>query len=296
MSNDQSDRQEGTFENIPIQFDRPWKAVRGDAEADNLMTTNFGIRFIHYACMPDPLYQVDLGGIRTSFDQEDNQQFSDNDKFHRENGFLYFRKGIIWGIFQNNSKDFRSIPSGLYSDSGATITLNRYYQDSDEKIKITENDKFIPCELPSEFFSVNWQKFDHNPTGYDRLEFKACEVVDLIDSSGVVYNQNVDFTIQDGNIHWTDGANRPGLDSTSGKGKVCSVRYTYKPYFYVKMVMHDIRIRPAVDPDTGQIVSKSGPLLVSIQADWIYLDRRTANDGDTAAQLDAADTPNTGPR
>jgi hypothetical protein len=60
--------------------------------------------------------------------------------------------------------------------------------------------------------------------------------------------------------------------------------------------MHDIRIRPSIDPDTQEVTGRSGPLLVSIVADWIYLDRRTANDRDAAAQLDAATGENTGPR
>lgn len=293
---DQSDRKPGEYKDVPIIYDDPWNAVRPDAAAENLHIANQGIKFHHYMCVPDPLFQHEAGDVRHSFAADDgNEQFVANDRFHRENGFIYVKTGVVYGTFMGNAKDFKAIAAGLYGSSGATISLNRYYVGTEQKINMSENDKLIPCELTSEFFSVNWQKFTHNPTGVDRLQFKACEILFLIDSDGIQYMPGRDFNLENGSIRWIDGADRPGLDTLSGKGKVCAVRYTYKPFYYVKMMLHDIRIRPVLNMDGG-VEAKAGPVLATVQADWVYLDRRTNDDKDPAAVVDEGTGTNTGPR
>jgi hypothetical protein len=291
-----SNRLPGTFENVPTQFHRPFDAVRPDMPAENFFIANQGIHFFHYQCVSDPLYQVNSGDARHSFDQEENQQFEDTDRFHRENGLIYFKKGVVLGIFQGNHKDSKRLTSGLYTSAGASMTLNRYYIDTTDKIEVCENDKLIPCEMPCEFFTTITHKFDHNPTGIDRLQFKAVNVSHLIDSAGIIYVQDEDFTLVCGCINWINGRNRPGIDPLSGKGRVCGIRYTYKPFYYLAQILHDIRIKPAMDPVTGAISAVAGPVLVQAVADWVYLDRRTANSNAADAQLHAGDGSNTGPR
>jgi hypothetical protein len=296
MSNDESGRRPGTFNNVPIQFNNPFDAVRPDMSAENAFIANQGIRFFHYVSVVDPLYQVQSGDVRHSFDQEENAQFEDTGRFHRENGFIYFKKGIVYGIFTGNSKDLRYLSAGLYTDSGATLSLNRYYEGTEEYIKISENDKLIPCELPKEFFTTISHKFDHNPTGIDRMQFRPQEVTHLIDSAGIVYVQDEDFKIANGVLRWIDGRNRPGIDPLSGSGRVCGIRYTYKPFYYIKMILHDIRIKPHIDPISQEVTTKAGPVLVNIVADWVYLQNRTQNANAVDAVLEAGDTSNTGPR
>lgn len=295
-NNDQSNQT--PVNDIQIQYDQPWTAVRGDSTGDNnFIAKTFGIKFMHYMCVPDPLLQNSPGDVRHSFGYDDgNQQFVESDRFHRENGFIYVKQQIIMGIFQGNTKDMRNLIAGLYGDSGANISLNRYYQDTNQKINVSENDKLVPCELPEEFHTVDYQKFTHNPTGIDRMQFKVCDVVFLIDSKGVQYHQGQDFNVVNGAIQWIDGGDRPGLDPKTGKGRTCAVRYTYKPYYYIKTVLHDIRIRPSMDPDTGEVTPKAGPVLVNVMADWIFLERRNADDKDAASQLDDDSGENTGPR
>jgi len=293
---DESQRKPGEFQNAPINYNDPWDAVRPDFAAENLHIANQGLKFFHYMCVPDPILQHNAGDVRHSFGYDDgNQQFENNDRFQRENGFIYVKKGVIYGTFMNNSKDFKNIAAGLYGASGATISMDRYYKDTTEKITVSENDKLIPCELPSEFFSVNWQKFTHNPTGIDRMQFKVCEVLFLIDSDGVAYQKDQHFQVVNGYIQWIDGASRPGIDEQTGSGKVCAIRYTYKPFYYIKTVLHDIRIRPKLEPD-GNVTPKAGPVLAMVQADWVYLQHRTQEDKDTAQVLESGDGGNTGPR
>lgn len=293
---DSSSRKPGDFNDVQIEFNDPWDAVRGDPEGENnLISKTFGIKFVHYICLPDPLYNVKQGDIRQSFDHADMQQFADTDRFHRENEFLYIRKGEVFGIFQGNKKDLKSVAAGLYSDNGAMISINRHYIGTEEAVQISENDKLVPCELPSEFWTVNWQKFEHNPTGIDRMQFKVCSVVALIDNTGAMYFDGKDFVVEEGHVRWVDGGDRPGLDPITGQGRVCSIRYIYKPYYYIKTNLHDIRMRPQLDGQ-GNVTGKAGNVLALVQADWIYLDRRTASEKDEAAQLEEGQGDNEGPR
>ena len=296
MSNDQSDNKKGTYNPVGLPYAFPPDMVKSDPQIENFFVANTGIKLMHYISMPDPLYKVEAGAIRQSFDQEENGQFQNNDRFYRENGFLYFKKAIIMGNFQSNTKDLKNLTAGLYTSAGASMTLNRYYEGTDEKIEISENDKLVPCELEEEFHTTIAHEFQHNPTGIDRLQFPANKIVMLIDSAGKIYNQDEAFTVCNGVLTWIAGQDRPGIDPVSGHGRICSVRYTYKPYFYIKLILKDIRVKPTIDRLTGQVTVKAGPVLVQLQADWVYLNERTQAKDNPVQELNAADTENVGPR
>ena len=63
-----------------------------------------------------------------------------------------------------------------------------------------------------------------------------------------------------------------------------AIRYKYKPYFYVKNVVHDVRIVAQSDPMTGDIVMKKAPVQAMVQADILFLDNRSHQDEDNAMQ------------
>lgn len=280
---------------LPQNYSDPFQSVAMNPHAINSFISGLGIRFLHLQAIQDPLYKNSEGDPRHSFDQQDNYMFENSSVFTRENGFLYFPKKVVVGIFMNNSKNLKSIDAGLYSDSGAMVTFNRFYEGTNEIVEISEYDKFIPCELASEFFTTSLHQFEHNPSGIDRLQFPAEAVRILIDSDKKTYQQGVDFQLIEGQIKW--GENRPGYNKITGKGKVCAIRYIYKPYMYCKQVMHDIRVRPEiVDINTGETKSTASGMLCLLQRDFIFLDKRTADDTDVQAQLNAMDTQNTGPR
>jgi hypothetical protein len=295
MANRESKKGDG-IQPIPIAYDNPWFTVLGDRPANNLLIANWGIRFKHFIALPDPLFQKEIGALRMSHDQEENYQFiTDTDDFYRENGFLYVFQGYVYGVFTSNKKDLLSIAASLENYSGAMLSVNRYYENSPDYCRIAEYDKLIPCDLPEEFHTVQWEKFNASRTNVDRLMFKVCRVQFLIDSDGVRYAQDQDFIITDkGVIQWNEGAG-PGSDTTTGIGKVCSVRYEYKPYFYCKSVLKDIRFWPSLG-ESGGPESRTAPQLVLVQSDWIFLDRRNANENDAEVQLNAEDGGNFGPR
>jgi hypothetical protein len=295
--NNQSTKKAGLIPN-PIIYNGPnlWQQVLGDAAANNHLIAKTGILFVHHMAIPDPLFQKEIGSLRLSFDQEENFQFSrDNTNFYRENNFIYVPRGKVYGTFTGNSKTLLEIASGLESYSGATLSVNRYYEDTTDYARISEFDKLIPCGLGKEFLSTNWQKFVPSRTRTDRMQFPVCEVQFMIDANGIQYAQGVDFDLNNGVIQWKEGAG-PGTDPVSGNGVICSIRYLYKPYFYCKNVMHDIRMFPSLNNNVPASVISSAPQLIQIQSDFIFLDRRNAEASDPAQQQDAADGGNVGPR
>lgn len=306
---DKSDRK--SHINNLMDFESPWDSVIPNNDATNLFISGLGIIFNHYVAIPNPIYESNLGDLRRSFPEESTALNADKRFDFIENGFLYKFAGQVWGIFQGNNKQFREIASGLYTESGAFVTFNRYYRSSNKYASFAEYDKLIPCISGKEFFSVNWEKTQVNQTGINRLQFPACEIEYIIDSAGREYLENQDFKLENGNIRWISrqGADRPGIDPNTGKSRVISVRYKYKPTYYVRNLAHDIRMHPTIDSqgepqwpmstDTnGEIVYKPGPTSVNIVADFVFLDRRTADEDAKDAQLedDNSDNGNVGPR
>jgi hypothetical protein len=280
---------------LPQVYPDPFQSVTMNPDAINNFIDGMGIRFMHFQAIPDPLFKRAEDEPRRSFNQEDSYLFEKTNVYTRENGFLYFPKAIVVGIFMGNSKNLQSSSAGLHNFSTASISFNRYYEGTTEVVEMSEYDKLIPCENGMEFFTTSWQSLDHNVSGIDRLQYPALAVRIFIDSSGKTYKQDIDFTLIDGQIKWT-GSNRPGYDKNTGKGKVCSIRYTYKPYYFVRELSHDIRIRPSIDPDTGAVSAKASGMLATIQREYVFVNSRNADDSDITQQLDNMDTDNTGPR
>jgi hypothetical protein len=306
-----SDRKPETHVNILMDYNSPWDAVIPNNDATNSFISGLGIVFNHYVAIPNVIHEANIGDLRRTFHEEDSNEFVNSKKFDFiENGFLYKYAGQVWGIFQGNNKSFRELASGLYSDSGAFVTFNRYYRGTNKYASFAEFDKLIPCISGSEFFSVNWEKTTANPTGINRLQFPACEIEHIIDNRGQEYIQGKDFKLESGYIRWIDSAaaSRPGIDPMTGKSRVMAIRYKYKPTFYVRQLAHDIRITPTFNEQgdlinglevapNGDIKYTPGPTSVAIVADFVFLDRRTPEPNEIDAQLDTEDDGgNVGPR
>lgn len=309
---DVSDRKNSTHNNVLMDFGSPWDSIIPSNDATNNFISGIGMVFNHYVAIPNVIHESNIGDLRRLYDEDANSQFVKNGQFDFiENGFLYKFKGQVWGIFTGNNKQFNQIASGLYSASGAFVTFNRYYRSTNKYASFMEYDKLIPCITGKEFFSTHFEKTTVNSTGINRLQFPACEIEHIIDSNGQEYLEGRDFDLMSGYIKWIDGtgANRPGIDWKTNKGRVIGIRYRYKPTFYVQALAHDIRMYASFDAtgesnyslstkENGEIEYKSGPTSVNIVADYIFLDRRTAEPDKIDAQLDDddSDNGNVGPR
>jgi len=257
---------------IDIKYNDPWEQVNSSATAWNNFVAGLGLRFQHWAFTPYVLGATDTGSLRNYDEQRVKKS---DDKTVYDNNGMYRYMGDVFVIWQSNSKREAQLPPGYYPDSIATITLNRHYIDTTEIIGLSEYDKFIlvlrPEDDPLEFATVNWEGYQHNPTGIDRLMFKAVRVDYISDANGVEYIDGKDFVVSEGNIKWLPNGTRPGFDNASSEGVIMSVRYRYIPSFYIKNATHELRSHSTVNPNTGTKTAVRMPMTASVQIDWVFL-------------------------
>lgn len=58
------------------------------------------------------------------------------------------------------------------------------------------------------------------------------------------------------------------MDSSTKEGKVCSVRYTYRPYWVVSRLIHEVRVAHVVDMDGRKVVRM--PQNALLQREFFY--------------------------
>lgn len=286
---DQSDNKPGDRNDVPVIYQDPFDAVRADLSAENVFIANNGILFAHYKVFPCVIGQKDFDGVRRSFDHAYENQGC---PIQCERGLAYQFVGHVRGIFVNNSKNLsKQFPGGWVPNGQAAVTLNHFYVNTSDAVYVSEYDKLVPCECPDTFWAENWQKVQHSPTGTDRLQFPAFKVPILVDSDGKKYTQDIDFTVEDGQIKW--GQNRPGNDQ-QGRPKIYSIRYTYRPYYYVKTVLHEQRLKAEIDPYTQEVRMRGGPTQCVLEQAHIFLNN-LYNDQQKDSQQQSGTGGNTGP-
>lgn len=228
-----------------------------DVDAFDEAIRAHGVRFIHYRGMRNPV------GLIDKFDS----RRPDDDHSGSSNGLIYTKAGCITALFTGNSKDLRAMDGGNLNAANAQITPARTYDCSDEPIYLAPMDKLY---LEEESVMVTHQQLvDAHETGIDRLKFPALKVLDLIDASNVRYQQETDFKVISGKVHWC-GPNRPGTNPETGVGRVYAVRYLYRPYWLVDRLMHEIRMAQAEHPMTGARSTVRMPQAALIQREYVF--------------------------
>ncbi len=206
---------------------QPDRQPRFDLDGFDAAIADKSLKLIHYRSMRCP------GGL----DSAKDVRRSHEDHLGCSNGFLFREAGRCTALFTGNSVQQRQGEPGVLAASSASMTLPRFYTDTQKQVRAAQFDRFF---LPDDAILVEtWEVFDHSLSGVDRMKYPVAEVVDLVSASGKFY-QLGDFSIVDGKLMW-QGNNQPG-GGPSGRGEVCSVRYLYRPYWYVDSMHHDLRI------------------------------------------------------
>jgi hypothetical protein len=224
-----------------------------------------GVKFVHYKAMPSPIGMKDRGEYRKS-DSLDVMQ---------ENGMLYQASGCFTAVFLGNSKSSHSVEGGIFDQSTARITLPRYYDlDSNvsagQEITLAVGDRIYIKEM--EVNVVNYQRAEYGVDRSDFLQYPAVCVEFLVDSRGIEYKQGVHFVIdKNGNIAWKDGANNPGIDPDTGKGRVYSIRYKYNAHWYIVSIPNEVRITNVTE--NGVRTPSRMPYHAMIQREYVYHNR-----------------------
>lgn len=262
-----------SFDDVRLDFVNG-RSVSFDFEAFNDLMASQGVQLVHYRAMRCPIGLKDATDVRKS----------DDCSLDCSNGFVYTKAGNITGIFTGNSKREQAQEYGWLQDASANLTLPTHYED-EKIVHLARYDRLYLCE---ENITVGtWQLVEAHATSVDRLDFPAVEIIDLVDSRGKVYRTG-DYSLVNGKIKWVS-QNQPGQDIATGKGVVYAVRYTYRPYWYIKSFNHEVRVSQTNMPIEGMPETERKihrlPYEVSVQREYFFQN-----------QVAKDETPDTNPR
>lgn len=234
----------------------PFQVHFNPADIDEFIVAH-SIPFIHYRAMRCP------GGMKHKYDARN----AEDCHLGCSHGYLYTQAGTVLCASTGNSSKLAQYDPGLLTGSSISVTPPRYYADERDPTRPVQLLQFDRMYLTDDTIVVPmWETFEAHQTGVDRLRFPVVEVVDLIDNLGRRY-QTGDFQVSDGKLVW--GQNRPGEDPDTGKGRVCSVRYLYRPYWYVSQLVHEVRVSTVDDPD-GKVVTARLPQSAILQREYLF--------------------------
>ncbi len=205
----------------------PGTGVAFDPDAFDTAIRSQGVPFIHWRAMECPVGLIDQYDERRPHD----------DHSGCSNGHIYTEAGTITCLFMGSGSKTDSQDIGYLDGSTVKITAPRMYDGTNTPVQLANFDRLY---LPDEITVPAHQLVETSATGKDRLNFPVVEVMDIVDARGKRYGAG-DYTVENGQIKWLNGSG-PGFDLQLGKGLVYSIRYTYRPYYYVNRILHQIRI------------------------------------------------------
>lgn len=228
--------------------DIPNGSVVYDLDAFEELVQAHGLVFQHFVAMRDPIGLISKTDIRRP-----NAVYDD----HISNGFYYIEGGKIRALFSGNTKEVRASSGGITDSGIAQITPSLVYLNTNQKTYLAPYDRLYLDE--SSILTTRTDLVNTSITGHDRLPFPVVEVLYLVDSDGTRY-QNSDFSIVNGGITWD--AKRPS--------SVYSIKYTYRPFWLVHRMVHDIRIVQAVDYAGDRQVKQAHQSSI-VQREYLFL-------------------------
>lgn len=236
-----------------------------NTKAQEQFAQDKGTIFEHWAAIPSPIGLKDRGDYRRS----------DTLDTIAENGFIYKKVGEFTATIVSNSKSNNQMEGGIFDNSTARLILPKFYNarcpSKTKEIALLPGDRLYTKGI--ELKVDNYQRAEFGIKHSDFLQFPAKCVSHLMDSRGIEYTYGLDFIIDNqGNIKWVDGKKNPGIESSTGKGRVYSIRYTYLAFWYVSQLVNEIRV---TNDGAGNPVRL--PYQVTIQREYVYHNRNRGN-------------------
>lgn len=205
------------------------------------LSTGLGADFKHYKAMPSPIGQNDRGDYRRS----------DGVDTITSNGMLYTCAGVFTATMTDNSREQKRSTGGILDPSESKLVLPRFYNvagnsapATGSRIYLAPGDRIYYSDPNADDRVANYHKMDYQPN-VDNIPMFPIYQLDgpIVDSLNRTYSCGADFEItSDGNISWIAGGNNPGIDPNTGKGRIYSVRYLYKAFYYIVALPKEVRI------------------------------------------------------
>lgn len=235
----------------------PFQVHFSPADFDDALIAH-AVPFLHFRAMKCPV------GLKSKHDV----RRVDECRLGCSNGFIYTEAGLAWCTPSGNSAKLIQYDPGLLTGASISVTPARYYADEADPYRLVQLLQFDRMYLKDASIVVpTWETFEAHETGVDRLRFEVVEVIDLMDNLGRRYVQG-DFVVTSGKLVW--GSKRPGVDPDTGHGRLCSVRYTYRPYWYVSQLVHEVRVSTVQDPDSNGLVTVRMPQSAILQREYVF--------------------------
>lgn len=235
-----------------------------DLTKQDQFVTSLGVQFVHYKAIPSPIGLKDKGNYRRS----------DAIDTITSNGFIYKKSGCFTATMVGNSKYQKRSDGGVLDDSTARIIMPRFYDKLGEaaggdRIYLAPGDRVYIADPDADVLVPNYQKMEYEMGVDNRPMFPICKLEYLQDSLGNFYKEGRDFEITNqGDIRWLPKGKNPGIDPDTKKGRVYSVRYLYRSYWYILQIPNEVRITNITSE--GQRSPQRMPYYAVIQREYVY--------------------------
>lgn len=236
---------------------------------------SLGAIFSHYRAMPSPIGQKDRGDYRRS----------DGVDTITSNGMIYRCAGKFTATMTDNSREKARNEN---DPSQSRLVMPRFYDEvngNETRIYLAPGDRLYLSDPDADVLVSNYQKMDYE-LGDNVPVFPIVKLEDnIVDSQNNEYRCGIDFNITpSGNIRWIDGAKNPGIDPDTGKGRIYSIRYLYKAYWYVVSLIKEVRV---TNVTTGNVRGPERmPYYAMLVREYVY---HNQNKGDDKNQLKSKD-------
>lgn len=263
-------------------IDRNMEYVQESFDLDRLdnFVTGLGVEYMHYKAIPSPIGQNDRGDYRRN----------DGVDTITSNGMIYKCAGKFTATMTDNSRDRKRGEAGVLDPSESKLVMPRFYNVNGladgKRIYLSPGDRIYVADPLADVLVSNPQKMDYEP-GVDNVPmFPIVELeMPIIDSRNIEYTKGVDFSITaDGNIRWIAGGKNPGIDPTTGKGRIYSVRYLYRSYWYITVLLKEVRVTNVTT--NGERAPERMPYHAIAVREYMY---HNQNKGDKTNQLKSKD-------
>lgn len=202
--------------------------------------TGLGVDFLHYRSMPSPIGKNDRGDYRRN----------DGVDVITTNGMLYTCAGTFAATMTDNDRNKKRSSGGVLDPSEARLVLPRFYNKqgttdtaTGDRIYLMPGDRLYVADKEADVLVANAHEMDYQQDLDNEPMFPIVKLQDLRDSRNIQYTCGKDYQITDsGNIRWLSGGNNPGIDPNTGKGRIYSVRYLYKAFYYVVALPKEVRV------------------------------------------------------
>lgn len=235
-----------------------------DLRKQDQFVTSLGVQFVHYKAVPSPMGLKDKGDYRRP----------DGVDTISSNGFIYLKAGCFTATLIGNSSRKKYGDSGFMDDSMARLVMPRFYDKDDlvaegTRIYLSPGDRVYIADPNADVLVPNFQRMDFEDDQDNRPMFPICRMEYIQDSQGRMFQEGVDFTITtNGDIKWLSGGSNPGIDPDTKKGRIYSVRYLYKAFWYVLQIPNEVRI---TNVTTGDVRSPERMAShVVVQREYVY--------------------------